>query len=111
MLLELKIRNYLLIDSLEIQFSSNLNALTGETGACKTILIDALGLLLGERSAGSCVRKGAKNCEILGTFDLKNKCLEKFFLVSLSLNPEDDSPFFLRRKIKSKKFFARHLFF
>src|SRR3989338_1965190 len=108
MLLELKIRNYLLIDSLEIQFSSNLNALTGETGAGKTILIDALGLLLGERSAGSCVRKGAKNCEILGTFDLKNKCLAKDFLDSLSLNPEDDSPLILRREIdlegKSKSF-------
>ncbi|MBI2118513.1 MAG: DNA repair protein RecN [Elusimicrobia bacterium] len=108
MLLELKIRNYLLIDSLEIQFSSNLNALTGETGAGKTILIDAIGLLLGERSAGSCARKGAKSCEIFGTFDLKNNSLAKDFLNSLSLNPEDDSTLILRREIdlegKSKSF-------
>ena len=60
MLRQLAIRNVVLIDSLEIEFDSGLGVLTGETGAGKSILLDALGLALGDRADTGLVRQGAE---------------------------------------------------
>jgi len=71
MLLELSIRNFAIIKQVTISFRKGLNILTGETGAGKSIIIDALGLLLGERSSTDFVRYGEKRAEVEGLFELK----------------------------------------
>ena len=60
MLERLRIRDYILINEIEIDFSSNLNILTGETGAGKSILIESISLLFGIKASRDVVRKGAK---------------------------------------------------
>lgn len=71
MLQHLSIRNYALIDQLEISFESGLNILTGETGSGKSIILGALGLILGDRSDVKAVAKGSKKCIVEGTFALE----------------------------------------
>jgi DNA repair protein RecN (Recombination protein N) len=70
MLVDLAIRNFAIIDSLEIPFKPGLNVLTGETGAGKSILIDALGAVLGERVSVEQVRTGARLASIDARFDI-----------------------------------------
>ncbi|HEX6467073.1 MAG TPA: AAA family ATPase, partial [Terriglobales bacterium] len=68
MLLELRVENYALIDNVVVEFASGLNLLTGETGAGKSILIDALALLLGDKSSSDMVRHGAEKAIISCVF-------------------------------------------
>ena len=70
MLVELAIRDFAIIEDTRIPFEAGLNALTGETGAGKSILIDALGAVLGERVSSDMVRTGAKAARIEATFDV-----------------------------------------
>ena len=70
MLVHLSIRNYLLVESVELDFASGLTVLTGETGAGKSILIDALALALGDRAEGGVVRGDAARAEIAAEFDI-----------------------------------------
>src|SRR5829696_9722152 len=70
MLVELTIRNFAIIEAVQIPFSSDLNVLSGETGAGKSILIDALGAVLGDRVSTDMVRTGATSASIDATFDL-----------------------------------------
>src|SRR5437868_8054687 len=70
MLNQLKIQNFSLIDQLTIEFSEQLNILTGSTGAGKSIIIDALRFALGERVSGSIVREADKNCVVEAVFEL-----------------------------------------
>jgi DNA repair protein RecN (Recombination protein N) len=70
MLNELRIRNFAIIDQLHLTFGQGLNILTGETGAGKSIIIDAVGLLLGERANAEAVRAGSEVAEIEATFRL-----------------------------------------
>ncbi len=71
MLTRLEIRNYTLIDHLELDFGAGFSALTGETGAGKSILVDALGLLLGDRARPDLIRSGATRAELSAEFDLQ----------------------------------------
>ncbi|MGK2951661.1 MAG: AAA family ATPase, partial [Thiobacillus sp.] len=68
MLSHLSIRNYLLVESVELDFAPGLTVLTGETGAGKSILVDALALALGDRAEGGVVRSGAPRAEISAEF-------------------------------------------
>jgi len=68
MLSHLSIRNYLLVESVELDFGPGLTVLTGETGAGKSILVDALALALGDRAEGGVVRQGAARAEITAEF-------------------------------------------
>lgn len=70
MLLDLEIRDFAIIDTLRIQFGAGLNALTGETGAGKSIIIDALGAVLGERVSADLVRSGARTAFVDARFEL-----------------------------------------
>ncbi len=58
MLKELNIKNFAIIDQLRVEFGPGLNVLTGETGAGKSIVVDALGLVLGHRASGDLIRSG-----------------------------------------------------
>lgn len=73
MLRTLSIRDFVIVDRLELEFSAGFTALTGETGAGKSILVDALGLALGERADAGVVRQGAERAEINVEFDLQEE--------------------------------------
>ena len=79
MLQHLKISNYAIIDAAEIDFSGKLNIITGETGAGKSILLGALGLLLGERADAKVLFRKDKKCIVEGTFQIASYNLENFF--------------------------------
>ena len=72
MLSHLHIRNFAIIDEVELELDQGLTVLTGETGAGKSILLDALGLLLGDRGDASFVRHGAQRAELSATFELEH---------------------------------------
>ena len=69
MLAELRLENYAVIDNVVIEFASGLNLLTGETGAGKSIVIDALGLLLGEKASADVIRTGTERAVVVGVFE------------------------------------------
>lgn len=73
MLSRLSIQNYAIIEELEIDFSSQLNIITGETGAGKSIIVGALGLILGERAEGGVLKNKEKKCIIEGSFKDESK--------------------------------------
>lgn len=75
MLNSISIKNFAVIEDLEVSFSSNMTILTGETGAGKSILIDALSLLIGERSSFDKIRTGASKAIIEGKFKINNETL------------------------------------
>lgn len=79
MLLSLAIKNYALIESLEINFSNQFSIITGETGAGKSILLGALGLVLGNRADLSVLKDDEQKCIIEAHFLLKNYNLKTFF--------------------------------
>ncbi len=80
MLKKLSIHNYAIIDKLEIDFSEKLNIITGETGAGKSIIVGALGLILGERADSTVLVNKEKKCIVEGTFHADNKKAVKTFL-------------------------------
>ena len=79
MLRRLSVENYALIDKLEMELDPHLNIITGETGAGKSILLGALGLLLGAKNDGAAMKDAARNCTVEGTFNLAGCGLEAFF--------------------------------
>ena len=70
MLLNLSIRDFVIVDKLELDFNAGFTVLTGETGAGKSILIDALALVLGERGDGGVIRAGCERAELIAEFDI-----------------------------------------
>ena len=78
MLNQVHIRNYVLIDRLDIQFREGFSVMTGETGAGKSIILGALNLLLGGRADSRTIRQGADKCTIEGTFAIAGYGLEQF---------------------------------
>ena len=72
MLTHIVIRDFAIIDTLELEFKSGMTVLTGETGAGKSILVDALGLVLGDRADSSVIRHGAERAEVGAEFDLRD---------------------------------------
>jgi DNA repair protein RecN (Recombination protein N) len=97
MLRKLLIQNYAIIDEIEIQFSKQLNVITGETGAGKSILMGALSLILGERADTSILQNAQKKCFIEGTFSVDDKEDVKDFLIKNELDVEEE--LVLRREI------------
>ena len=70
MLRRLHIRDFVIVDELELHFAAGFGALTGETGAGKSILLDALGLVMGDRAESGVVRAGQSRAEMSAEFDL-----------------------------------------
>ncbi len=79
MLKSLSIRNFVLIDRLDVDFSSGFSVITGETGTGKSVLLGAISMLLGQRSDTKSVREGSDKCIIEGVFDLSTFSLRDFF--------------------------------
>ena len=96
MLISLSIKNYVLIDNLQINFKEGLSTITGETGAGKSILLGALGLVLGDRADLSTIKKTDKKCVIEAIFNVKNYPLQDFFNEA-DLDYEDET--IIRREI------------
>ena len=99
MLQRLSISNYAIIDELEIDFSGKLNVITGETGAGKSIIMGALGLILGERADTAALVKKEKKCVVEGVFHAGQKKTVAAFLKINELDNEDQ--LVLRREISS----------
>lgn len=91
MLLQLAIQNYATVDSLEIDFGSGMTAISGETGAGKSIMLDGLGLTLGDRADKSIVRSGARKAEICAVFELTSIPQASEWLAEHEL-ADDDEP-------------------
>ena len=68
---QLSIKNLAITDSLELDFNAGLSVLTGETGAGKSIIIDAIGLVLGDRAEPGMIKSGAKRADIIASFDIQ----------------------------------------
>jgi DNA repair protein RecN (Recombination protein N) len=103
MLLTLTIRNFAIIDTAEISFDPGLNVLTGETGAGKSILIDALGCVLGERTSPEMVRAGARSATVDAVFDIsasQNAAAIATALAELEIEA-DDGELILSREIQA----------
>lgn len=80
MLKQLSVSNYALIEQIEVSFDKGLTIITGETGAGKSILLGALGLILGDRADNSSLRDQERKCVIEGLFDIADYGLESFFI-------------------------------
>lgn len=100
MLKSLLIKNYALIEEISVEFSSGLSIITGETGAGKSILIDALGLLLGERASTEMIRTGAEKAIVEGVFDIRDNVRIGGILTTNENDAADE--IIIRREVTNK---------
>jgi DNA repair protein RecN (Recombination protein N) len=100
MLTQLDIQNYILIDELQIHLSNQLSVITGETGAGKSIIMGALGLILGDRADSTVCRNPEKKCVIEGVFTLANKQQYAAFFEANDLDLADE--LIIRREINAQ---------
>ena len=98
MLRNLHIQNYALIESLDLDFTEGFSVITGETGAGKSILLGAIGLLTGQRAETAAIRTGAAKCVVEGTFDIEGYDLQPLFEEH---DIEYDNECIVRREIAS----------
>jgi DNA repair protein RecN (Recombination protein N) len=96
-LLELRVENYAVIDNVSVEFASGLNLLTGETGAGKSILIDALALLLGDKASSDAIRHGTDKATVSAVFDASSAAIDNIFQAN-GIDAEDNV-LILRREI------------
>ncbi len=102
MLLQLNIQNFAIVKSLDIDWQSGMTTITGETGAGKSIAIDALGLCLGDRATTNVVRPNCKKAELAATFETKDNLSAQHWLSHHDLALDGDSECILRRVISSE---------
>ena len=80
MLLEISIKNFAIIEEIALNFETGMTVLTGETGAGKSIIIDAMNMMLGSRATTDVIRHGAPKAEIEGLFAIdENRALQQLF--------------------------------
>ncbi|MCB0721016.1 MAG: DNA repair protein RecN [Ignavibacteriae bacterium] len=101
MIEKLYIKNYLIIKEAEIEFDKGLNILTGETGAGKSIILDALSMILGERADFSLIRSNSDKLIIEGSFDFRRNKEVRDFLISKELD-DNDGYVIIRRELNQK---------
>ena len=100
MLTKLEIQNYILIDHLSIDLSNQLSVITGETGAGKSIIMGALGLILGDRADSSVCREASKKCFIEGIFKLSDAKIHQSFFEENEIELNDE--LIIRREINAQ---------
>jgi DNA repair protein RecN (Recombination protein N) len=100
-LIEMRLENYAVIDNLVVEFGPGLNLLTGETGAGKSILVDALALLLGDKASSDVIRTGAERAVVSAVFEAESAAERALagILESNGLDESDDGSIILRREI------------
>ena len=101
MLIEMRLENYAVIDNLVVEFGQGLNLLTGETGAGKSILVDALALLLGDKASSDVIRAGAERSVVSAVFEAGD-AVEKLLALILAengLDESEDGSLIVRREI------------
>ena len=102
MLRSLYIRDYALIEELEVEFDSGLNIITGETGAGKSILLGAMKLLLGDRASTEAVRGGAKKAVVEGVFDNADEGRLPAVLEEHEIEPSEGGLLVVRREVSAR---------
>ncbi len=100
MLVGLKIENIAVIESAELEFDSGLNVMTGETGAGKSIVIDSINAVLGERTSRELIRSGAENAKVYASFDNINDATEKL-LDEMGIEKMPDKTLVLSRSLSN----------
>lgn len=100
MLVHLSVHNYAIVEHLDLELARGMSVITGETGAGKSIMLDALGLTLGDRADSGVVRPGADKADILATFDLVDIPEARTWLAERDL--DNDGPCILRRVITAE---------
>ena len=98
MLLTLNVKDFVIVDQLQLEFEPGFTVLTGETGAGKSIILDALGLLLGDRAEAGQIREGADRAEISASFDIGHQPDLQAWLADNALSG-DDSELLIRRLV------------
>jgi len=98
MLTELRIRNFAIIESVTLPLGEGFNVLSGETGAGKSIIVGALGLLLGERASADLIRSGSEKATVEGVFDVANVYGIEAIADERGIEVEDDT-LVLKREI------------
>src|SRR6187200_1194083 len=101
MLRQLAIQNVVLVDRLDLEFEAGLGVLTGETGAGKSILLDALGLALGARADTNLVRAGQDSASVSAELELDRQHPAQRLLLEQGIEPEPGEPLIIRRTVKS----------
>jgi len=101
MLRQLAIQNVVLVERLDLEFEAGLGVLTGETGAGKSILLDALGLALGARADTSLVRAGQESASVSAELELDRKHPANALLLEQGIEAEPGEPLIIRRTVKS----------
>ena len=104
MLVHLSVHNYAIVEHLDLELDSGMSVISGETGAGKSIMLDALGLCLGDRADSGVVRPGADKADILASFDLADIPEARAWLAERDLghNQDQDGPCILRRVITAE---------
>ena len=103
MLIELRLENYAVIDNAAVEFGCGLNLLTGETGAGKSILVDALALLLGEKASSEVIRSGAERAVVSAVFECSGLASDAIVqaLERNGLDESEDGSLIVRREIST----------
>ena len=101
MLMQLRIKNIALIDELTVEFTDGMNCMTGETGAGKSIIIDAISCVLGFRTSKELIKSGCDSAFVEGVFynesEAVNECLKE-----MGIEPEEDGMLILQRELSSQ---------
>jgi DNA repair protein RecN (Recombination protein N) len=103
MLLELVVENYAVVERLRVHFHAGLNLLTGETGSGKSIVVDALGLLLGGRASAEMIRTGEARARVAGIFEVRDQAAVRKLLEPVGLEVEDGELLIEREILASGK--------
>lgn len=101
MLRSLRVKNLALVEEVTVEFQPGLNVITGETGAGKSVLVGALGLLLGDRADRALVRSGAEQCQVEATFQLADPGPVDQRLDESGLAPCEDGQLIIRRTVSA----------